>query len=92
MTGAAISVTCARKPNMPIIAKSESHSSLVGIMMFVSVATMLIGQSVTDRKLIDIIAYPTEAINMQTVEKETIACMGCARLPMARIDVSTKAG
>ena len=74
---------------MPIIARSESHSIRVGIMTFVLVATMLIDESVTDKGLAAIIAYPTEAIRAEIVEKETIACMGCARLPMARIDVST---
>jgi hypothetical protein len=62
-------------------------------MTFVLVAIMLIdeSESVTDENLVAIIAYPTEAIRTQTVEKETIACIGCARLPMARIDVSAMA-
>ena len=76
---------------MPI-ARSETHSNLVGIIAFVLVATILIDQSATDTKPGTIIAYPTEAIKIQTVEKETIACMGCARLPMARIDVTEMAG
>ena len=73
---------------MPIIARSDSHSRRVGIMSFVSVAIILIDESATDKTLAAIIVYPTEAIRTQIVEKETIACMGCARLPMARIDVS----
>ena len=76
---------------MPIIARSESHSTWVGIMSFVLVAIMLIDESVTDKNLIAIIAYPTEAIGTQIVERETIACMGCARLPMARIDITAMA-
>ena len=78
---------------MPIIARSESHSSRVGIMTFVLVAIMLIdeSESVIDENLVAIIAYPTEDVRTQIVEKETIACMGCARLPMARIDVSAMA-
>ena len=76
---------------MPIIAKSESHSNRVGIMTFVLVAIMLINESVTDKTLAVIIAYLTEAIRTQIVEKETTACMGCARSPMARIDVSAMA-
>ena len=73
---------------MPIIAKSESQSSRVGIMTFVSVTIMLINKSVTDKTLAVIIVYLTEAVRTQIVEKETIECMGCARSPMARIDVS----
>ena len=42
-------------------------------------------------KLLVHIAYPTEAISMDTVERKAIACMGCARLPMARIVVSAMA-
>jgi hypothetical protein len=90
-TEAAIPVTCARKPNIPIIARSESHSTRVGIMAFVFVAIILIDESVTGKNLTAIIAYPTEAIRTQIVEKETTACMGCARLPMARIDVTAMA-
>ena len=81
-------VTCARKPNMPIIARSESHSNRVGIMTLVFVTIILIDESVTDKTLAAIIVYPTEAIRTEIVEKETIACMRCARLPMARIDVT----
>jgi hypothetical protein len=78
---------------MPITAKSKSHSSRVGIVIFVLLIIMLIEELVADRspghsKLPVRITYPTEAITMHTVERETIACMGCARLPMARIDVS----
>jgi hypothetical protein len=60
-------------------------------MTCVLVAIMLIDESIMDKTLAAIIAYPTEAIRTQIVEKETIACMGCARLPMARIDVSAMA-
>jgi hypothetical protein len=77
---------------MPIIARSESHSSRVGIMTFVWVAIILINESVTDKTLAAIIAYPIEAIRTEIIEKETIACMGCARLPMARIDVTATVG
>ena len=77
---------------MPIIARSESHSTRVGIMSFVLVAIMLIDESVTDKNPTAIIAHPTEAIRMEIMEKETIACMGCARLPMARIDVTAAVG
>ena len=78
---------------MPITAKSKSHSSRVGIIIFVLLIIILIEELVTDRsprysKLPFRITHPTEAITMHTVERETIACMGCARLPMARIDVS----
>jgi hypothetical protein len=62
-------------------------------MIFVLLIIMLIEELVTDRslghaKLTVRITHPTEAMTMHTVERETIACMGCARLPMARIDVS----
>ena len=65
-------------------------------MIFVLLIIMLIEELVTYRgpshaKLTIRITYPTEAMNMDTVDKETIACMGCARLPMARIDVSRMA-
>jgi hypothetical protein len=40
---------------MPIIARSESHSNLVGIMTFVLVAIMLIHQSATDRNLVALV-------------------------------------
>ena len=59
-------------------------------MTCVLVAIMLINESITDKTLAAsvIIAHLTEASRTQIVEKETTACMGCARSPMARIDVS----
>jgi len=88
-------VTCARKLNTPIITKSTSHSSRVGTTIFVLVIIMLfwrVSISLSDhKKLLFHIAYPNEANSIPIVEKETIACMACARLPIARINVSATA-
>ena len=58
---------------MPSIAKSKSHSSLVGIVIFVLLIIMLIEELVSDRsprhsKLPLRVTYPTEAITMHIIE------------------------
>jgi len=75
---------------MPFTEKSESHSSRVGIMICVLLIVMLIEKLEAHHMLPVPITYSTEAasMDMDTVERDTITCMGCARLPMARIDVT----
>jgi len=58
---------------MPIPDKSKSHSSRVGIIIFVLLIIMLIEELVTDRSARHLksplrITYPTEAITMHTIE------------------------
>lgn len=76
---------------MPITEKSKNQSSRVGITISVLLIVMLIENLKLEAHHTTLpvpITYSTEAASMHTVERETITCMECARLPMARIDVT----